>query len=261
MSFEVLGPLRVVSNGRYSFIRARKVETILAILLIRSNEVVTPDQLIDELWGAAPPRRATAGLHVYISQLRKFLQQSGMSESIIETRMPGYMLHTGNDDIDFHVFLKASEEGRSLIRASRYEQAAEVLSGALTIWRGAVLSNVPAAGPLLEGFATWLSESRLECMEALFEAKLGSHRHREIVGTLYSAVAENPLRETFYRQLMLALYRSERQADSLAVFRSLRKELNEELGLEPCRTLRELHQAIVVGDDRLLDIVPTAAAG
>lgn len=249
MRYEILGPLRVAGPHGYGFIRARKIETILAILLIRANLVVSLDQLIDEIWGTEPPRRATAGLHVYISQLRKFLQQSGLPDTAIETRLPGYTLHTGPGDIDFQVFLKHLDQGRALVRGGEYETAGEVLETALSLWRGPVLGNLPAAGPLLEGFATWMTESRLECMETLYEAQLESGRHREVVGGLYSAVAENPLRETFYRQLMLALWRSERQADALMVYRSLRIVLNEELGLEPCRALRELHQAIVAGDE------------
>jgi DNA-binding SARP family transcriptional activator len=259
VKYQILGPVRVEDNGGYSFIRARKIETILVILLVRADLVVTLDQLIDELWGTAPPRRATAGLHVYISQLRKFLQQSGLPDTAIETRPPGYLLHVGPENVDFQVFLKSVERGRVLIREHSYEEAGELLTEALGMWRGPVFGDLPVAGPLLEGFATWMVENRLECLEMLYEAQLESGRHREIVGALYSAVAENPLRETFYRQLMAALYRSERRADALKVYRTLRAVLNEELGLEPCRALRELNQAIVTGADEMLLPSRTAA--
>jgi DNA-binding SARP family transcriptional activator len=109
-------------------------------------------------------------------------------------------------------------------------------------------------GPIVDGFVTWMMESRMECLEMLADAHLRVGRHRELVGRLYSLTAENPLREAFYRQLMLALYRSERQADALKVYQSARATLNDELGLEPCKALRDLHQAILAEDYDQLDL-------
>ncbi len=103
----------------------------------------------------------------------------------------------------------------------------------------------------MDGFVTWMSDARMECLEMLNDAQLELGRHRELVGRLYSLITEHPLREAFYRQLMLALYRSECQAEALKVFQVARRTLNEELGLEPCRALQDLQRAILTADDQL----------
>jgi DNA-binding SARP family transcriptional activator len=248
--YEVLGPVRLVDGADRSAISARKIETVLTVLLIRSDQVVALDQLITEIWDEAPPRRAMAGLHVYISQVRKFLTRPGRTENPVETRAPGYLLRKGEDEIDFHLFREEVERGRALARDRRFEEAAACLEAALGLWRGPVLGDL-RGGPIIEGFVTWMTESRLECLELLADAYLRLGRHREVIGRLYSLVTENPLREVYYRQLMLALYRSERQADALEVYRSARDTLREELGLEPCRALRDLQRAILTADERL----------
>ncbi|HZN19891.1 MAG TPA: AfsR/SARP family transcriptional regulator [Micromonosporaceae bacterium] len=249
MRYEVLGPLRVAEEGRHSSISARKIETVLALLLVRCDQVVLPDQLIAEVWGDHPPRRATAGLHVYISQLRKFLHRPERAESRLVTQPPGYLLRQGSDELDFQLFLERVGQGRAHLRERRYEAACDCFERALELWRGPVLGDI--SGPVIDGFVAWLMEVRMECLELLGEAHLQLGRHRELVGRLYSLTAEHPLRETFYRQLMLALYRSERQADALKVYETARRVLVTKLGLEPCRALRELQQAILVDDDRL----------
>jgi DNA-binding SARP family transcriptional activator len=247
--YEILGPLRVVDGNRTSVISARKIETVLALLLIRADQVVVPDQLMTELWGDRPPRRAMAGLHVYISQLRKFLHQAGQAESPVVTQSSGYLLRQGDDELDFQLFLRQVGEGRTQLRERRLEEASQVLDQALELWRGPALGDI--RGLVIDGFAAWLVEVRMECLEMLVEAQLQLGRHRELVGRLYSLTAENPLREAFYRQLMLALYRSERQADALKVYQAARKTLIAELGLEPCRALRDLQQAILANDGQL----------
>lgn len=249
MRYELLGPLRVVDGEDRTSISARKIETVLALLLIRSDQVVLPNQLMTEIWGDHPPRRATAGLHVYISQLRKFLHRPDRPENPVVTQSPGYLLRQGHDELDFHLFLRHVDQGRSRLREQHYEDACDRFERALRLWRGPVLGDI--RGPIIDGFVAWLVEVRMECLELSSEAQLRMGRHRELVGWLYSLTAEYPLRETFYRQLMLALYRSERQADALKVYEKARRVLITELGLEPCRALRELQQAILVDDERL----------
>jgi DNA-binding SARP family transcriptional activator len=248
--YELLGPLRVVDGEASSSIGAQKIETLLAVLLIRSDQVVATEQLMMEIWGDRVPRRATAGLHVYVSQLRKFLHRCGRSESPVVTRPPGYLLRTGSDEIDFRSFLRLVDSGREHARERRHEQASRCFENALALWRGPVLGE-GSHGPIMDGFVTWLMETRLECTEMLMDSHLELGRHRELVGRLYSLTAEYPLQEAFSRQLMLALYRSERQADALKVYRSVRQTINEELGLEPCRALQDLQRAILVADDQL----------
>jgi SARP family transcriptional regulator, regulator of embCAB operon len=253
--YEILGPLRIVDNDGISFISARKIETLLVTLLIRADHLVAADQLITEIWGDRPPRRAMAGLHVYISELRKFLNRPGQADNRIVTKPPGYVLNLGSDEIDVHLFLNLIGVGREHLREQRQEEAADCLERALGLWRGPALGDL-ASGPMTEAFVTWLSETRLECTELLVDAQLYLGRHRELVGRLRSLTAEYPLRETFYRQLMLALYRSERKADALKVYQAARRTLHGELGLEPCRALQDIQRAILTGDDQtLLDVV------
>jgi SARP family transcriptional regulator, regulator of embCAB operon len=250
MKYEILGPLRVVEQDRVSFISAPKIELLLAILLIRADQVVAIDQLITEIWGDSVPRRATAGLHVYVSQLRKFLDSAGRSECPIITRPSGYLLRLGSDELDFQSFQELVNLGREHTKEQRHEQAVASFEQALSLWRGPILGSL-RNGPIGYGFVAWLTEARLECTEMLIDAQLQLERHRELVGRLYSLTAEHPLREVFYRQLMIALYRSDRQADALTVYQRARKIIHDELGLEPCRALQDIQRAILMADDRL----------
>jgi SARP family transcriptional regulator, regulator of embCAB operon len=250
MRYEILGPLQVLDEDRASFVSASKIETLLAVLLVRSNQVVTHDQLIAEIWGDSPPRRVRAGLHVYVSQLRKFLSTGDQPECPIVTWPPGYLLRLQHDDLDSEVFLRLVQTGRDLAAQRRDEQARHCFEQALALWRGPVLGDL-TCGPILEGFAACLMEARLECTQLLIDCDLRLGHHREVVGRLYALIAEHPLREAFRHQLMLALYRSERTADALMVYQSARRALQDELGLEPCRSLQKLQRAILTADDRL----------
>jgi DNA-binding SARP family transcriptional activator len=251
MKYEILGPPRIVHSGKVSFIGAPKLETIITVLLIRADRVVSSEQLINEAWGEEPPRRAMASLHVHISQLRKLIQGAGRADSPVITRPPGYLLRLGTDELDLNVFLGLIEIARSHMRLGRHEDAYISCSQALRLCQEPVINNA-SRGPILEGFATWLSEVRLESTEILMDAQLMLGRHREIISSLYSLVAECPLREAFRRQLMVALYRSERQADALEVYQQTRKVLNDELGLEPGQALRHVQEAILNRDERLI---------
>jgi SARP family transcriptional regulator, regulator of embCAB operon len=257
VKYEILGPLRVVDGDRASFISAPKAEQLLAILLIRVDQVVTIDELIAELWGDRAPRRAVAGLYVYISQLRKFLLASGSPQDPILTRPAGYLLRLGSDELDFHRFQSLVNTGRANVKEQRLEEAVDAFEGALSLCRGTLLPTL-ANGPVGYGFLAWLSEARLECNEMLIDAKLSLGRHRELVGRIHSLIAENPLREVFYCQLMLALYRCDRQVDALSVYQQARHRLNDELGLEPCRALQDMQRAILQADMRLEQAQPVA---
>lgn len=227
---------------------APKMEAILATLLIRTNQVVPIDEITTEIWGGSPPRRATAALYVYISQLRKLLTGSTGVTGPILTRAPGYVLRTAADELDLQVFQRLVGEGREAVRHGHYEQGRYTLDKALALWRGPALSDL-RNGPIINGFAIWLDEIRLECNEMLMDANLRLGRHREQVSVLRRLIAEHPLHEAFYRQLMLALYRAERRADALAVYQDARTTLKRELGLEPGRRLRELQQSILASRD------------
>lgn len=251
MRYELLGTLRAIDGDQTHQIRARKIELLLAVLLINTGRVVTIDQLIMEIWGESPPRRATAGLHVYISELRKFLDRPGSGGNLIVTRSPGYMLTLPDgDELDCLEFRRLCDQGREAARGHRPEQAADLLERALALWRGPVLGG-PAPGPIVRGFATWASDVHMEGTELLIDAQLALGRHRELVSRLRTLITEHPLYEPFHRQLMLALYRSDRRADALLAYQDVRSTLIDELGVEPCLPLRELHQAILGADGDL----------
>jgi DNA-binding SARP family transcriptional activator len=250
MDYWILGSIRVMDADEEFFLNARKVQALLAALLIRSDQIVSVDQLMTEIWHENPPRRADASLHVYVSQLRKFLSRSGPDGSQVITRAPGYLLTLGNDRLDVHEFRQRMTEGRGLFQQGRLPDAHRELTAALALWRGPALGELQAEGPILRGFAAWAEESRLECLDLQIQTQLALGQDRQLVGSLFQLISEHPLRESFYRQLMLALYRTDRQADALRVYRSARTVLNDELGVEPCRTLRQLHRAILIGDVR-----------
>ncbi len=245
--YGLLGPLRVFGAHGASIIGARKIQSLLSLLLIRHGQVVSVEQITDELWGEQVPRRSTAAIQVYVSQLRKFLHRDDDAHSPVVTRLPGYLLDARPEEIDVLVFRNLVRAGRGAARTGDHERAVGFLEQGLELWRGPALDGLrgsPAAG----AFATWLDESYLECVEAMVESSLALGRHRDLIGTLQALTAEHPLRETFYRQLMLALYRAERQADALRVYQNVRTVLTGELGLEPGRNLRELHSAILSAD-------------
>jgi SARP family transcriptional regulator, regulator of embCAB operon len=245
--YEILKAFPVINQGEASSLSSRKMEIVLASLLIRADQVVTMDQLIAEIWGDRPPPRAVGGLHVYVSRLRKFLidgEPDGKSSSPIVTRSPGYILRTHPDDLDLHVFRRRVNEGQAHAQASRREQAAASFQSALALCGPEVLTDL-RAGPIIGGFTTWVNEVRLQCVEMLIECELALGRARDLVPQLYDLIFQHPLRESLYYQLMLSLYQAKRQADALKVYQLARQTLHRELGLEPAHQLRKLQHAIL----------------
>jgi DNA-binding SARP family transcriptional activator len=251
MRYEILGPLRVIDAHGVATLNTPKVGSLLATLLVRADRFVEADQLIAALWADRPPRRAMAGLHVYVSALRKFLSRPDRPDGRIRTAPAGYMLELGDDEFDVHDFRRLVEQGRAHGRAQRFAAALACFEEALALWRGPALGEV-GGGPATDMFVTWLDEVRMECVELLVDVQLRLGLHRQLVGRLFLLTAEHPLRETLYRQLMLALYRSERPAEALRVYQSVRRTLRGELGLEPGRALRETQRAILAADEPFL---------
>ena len=252
MRYEILGPVRVINGDRSSTINARKIQVLLVVLLSNANRFVSTDQIIADIWGHRIPRRAVAGVYVYISQLRKTLERIGESNLDIRTGPQGYLLRTQAGKLDSESFLREVEAGRAYSKEGRYELAACSFEGALGHWRGPLSWGIDC-GPNVEAFETYLTETRLESREMLIEARLELGCHRELVGQLRTLVAEHPLHEAFWRQLMLALYRSDRKADALLAYASARRVLLDELGLEPCRSLQRLHLGILSGDEQIME--------
>jgi DNA-binding SARP family transcriptional activator len=261
MEFRVLGRLEVWDAGRELSCTAAKQRALLAVLLLHANEVVSLDRLIDELWGAAPPRTATVTLQNYVARLRKVLQVQGNHQvfrEVLVTRSPGYLLRVDDGEVDRYRFERLATDGRQALAGGHAWRAGEFLRAALSLWRGPAFADV-ALGPLSRAEADRLDECRISAVEARVEADLQLGRHLELVAELEALVTEHPLRERLHHQLMLALYRSGRQADALAVYHRTRQVLVRELGLEPSPTLQQLERAILRADPALEPVLPTAS--
>lgn len=252
MRYEVLGSIRLVDDDRILRVNARKIGTVLVILLSNAGRVVSVDEIISEIWRDQVPSRAVAGVYVYISQVRKMIAEAGGAADRVHTTPHGYLLQLGDDEVDADSFLRQVAAARGELAGQRHASAARKLENALALWRGPLAWGADC-GPNAAAYATRLTETRLETLELLIDARLHLGRHRELVGRLYSLVAEHPFREAFHRQLMLALYRSDRRADALRAYQAARRTLLDELGLEPCRSLQLLQREILAADDRILD--------
>ena len=249
MEFRLLGPLEVAEHDRSLALGGVKQRSLLAVLLLHANEVVSADRLIDELWGDAPPPTAAKSLQVHVSRLRKEL-----GEGRLATRAPGYVLHVDPSELDLARFEQLVGEARTADPGG----AAQKLRQALALWRGPALADL-AYEPFAQAEIARLEELRLAALEQRIDADLATGRHAELVGELEALVAEHPLRERLRCQLMLALYRSARQAEALDAYREARRELSEELGLEPSEELKQLEQAILQHDPAL-DLPPETPA-
>ena len=249
MKYRVLGPVQIDTGTNVRSVSAPKMACVLITLLVRANRVVSRDALIGEMWGDDPPRRAVPSLHVHVSQLRKLLNTPGQARSPLLTLASGYQMHIQPDELDVTVFQRLVRQSRIHLEHGQLEESAAGYDEALALWRGPVLGGV-CRGPIVSGFMTWIEESRIECLEGYVEVNLLLGRHRAMVSQLSSLVSEYPLHEAFYGQLMRALHASERRADALNVYRRASSVLDEELGLAPSRTLRELQRSLLSHDGR-----------
>jgi DNA-binding SARP family transcriptional activator len=237
VDFRILGPLEVVDEGAALALGGTKQRALLALLVLHANETLSLSRLIDELWGERPPVTATKALRVHVSRLRKTL-----GEPVLVTRGSGYQLSLDPERIDACRFERLAREGE--------------LEQALALWRGEPLADI-AHEPFVAAHAARLTGLRIAALERLIDAKLALGAHEESVGRLEALIAEHPYRERLRGQLMVALYRSGRQADALQAYRDAREALAGDLGIEPGEHLRELERAILAQDPGL---APPAAA-
>jgi YVTN family beta-propeller protein len=248
MEFLVLGPLEV-RNGEHTVrLGAAKQRALLGVLLLHANETVSTARLVDELWGETPPATAEKLVQGYVHALRKQL-----GDGIVQTQAPGYRLSVEAQALDLAEFERLIEAAR----AAPLDSAIELRKSALALWRGPPLADVVLEGPERHNVGR-LSELLLATQIEQLDAELRLGHHVEVVGELEALVAEHPYQERAAGLLMLALYRSGRQADALEVYRSVRGRLSDELGLEPAQELRELEAAILRQDDSLAAPMPTA---
>src|SRR5918999_1712987 len=252
MDFRILGPLEVLDESRSRVaLGGDKQRVLLGLLLVNAGETLNTDRLIEELWGKRPPATAAKTVQVHISRLRKALAGAGNgSEDLVVTREHGDQLEVDPERIDSRRFERLLAEGRSELGANRPERAAPALEEALALWRGRPLADL-AYEAFAQNEIARLDDLRVTAQEHLIEAKLALGGHAEVVGQLEALIGEHPYREGLRAQLMLALYRCERQADALQAYQDARSTLVEELGIEPGERLRELERAILAQDPGL----------
>jgi predicted ATPase/DNA-binding SARP family transcriptional activator len=250
MEFRLLGPLEFAVDGRTVELPAGRPRVLLALLLVEARRVVAAETLIDQLWDGRPPASGPKILQGYVSRLRKLLPAG-----LLETRSPGYVLHVPNECLDLARFERDRSEAVALTARGEHALAAACLRQALALWRGPALADV-ADELALAPVARRLDELRLVVLEQRLEAELTAGAGGELVPELEALVAANPLRERMRAQLMLALYRSGRQAEALAAYRDARTTLVDELGLDPSQSLQELETAILNHDPRLDPAAP-----
>jgi YVTN family beta-propeller protein len=247
MEFRILGPIEVRANGISLSLGGPRQRALLALLLLSANRVVSRDRLAEELLSDQRPETRDHTLRVQVSRLRKAL---GAEKSRLATRPPGYVLRVEPGELDYQRFEDLFALGRRSLEAGDPEQAAQLMCDGESLWRGRPLADLE-----FEPFARLeierLEDLRLAAVEERIEADLAFGRHSSVVPELVGLIAEHPLRERARAQLMIALYRSGRQAEALDAYHAARTELVEQLGLEPGPRLRELEEAILRHDDVL----------
>jgi DNA-binding NarL/FixJ family response regulator/DNA-binding SARP family transcriptional activator len=255
VEFRILGPLEVLEDGRPVALGALKERVVLGVLLLHANEFVSRERLIDELWGAAPPPTARKAVNVYVSKLRKTLGRDGRDP--IVTAAGGYRLVLDPDLLDAERARALVADAHDRLAAGDPAAASGLLREALALWRGSTLAGLPLESVGNEEVAQ-LDELRLSALMDRVDCDLAAGRHERVLGELHVLVREHPLRERFRAQQMLALYRADRQADALAAYQQARRDLIEELGIEPSESLQRLQQAILQHDPALE--LPTGTA-
>ncbi|MFJ1962248.1 AfsR/SARP family transcriptional regulator [Streptomyces massasporeus] len=261
MKFEVLGPLTAADDdGTALDIRGAKPRALLAALLLEPNRPVPPDRVTAALWGEDPPPTAAASLHNHVARLRRGLGSAGGTR--LRTRAHGFELRVENGELDRDLFEERVNRGQEAGNRGDWTAAERDTGAALALWRGTPFGDVPAlAGHPVVAF---LQEQRLQALECRFDALLHLGRLGGLAAELGLLVEDHPFRETLHRQLILVLARTDRQAEALAHFRSLRRTLVEELGVEPGPALQDAHREVLGGatrPDRAAAAPPAQPAG
>ena len=259
MEFRVLGPLEAIGNdGRPVRLGGPRERALLALLLTRPNQVVSVDAIVDGVWAGEPPKSAQKTLQSYVVRLRRALEPArphGVPGEVLITREPGYLLRVTPRALDAGRFEELVRQGRGQLAAGEAQAGAATLRHALALWRGPAFQEFQHTG-FARVEAERLGELRLGAIEDRVHAELAGGKDRELVPELEGLVSQQPLRERLWAGLLLALYRSGRQADALRAYQRARTMLVEELGIEPGAELRRL-QAAILAQDPALDLVST----
>jgi predicted ATPase/DNA-binding SARP family transcriptional activator len=244
LEYRILGPIEVEIDGPPLTVKGKKPRALLAVLLLRRNEPVPTELLIEDLWGDKAPATAANTLQVYVSQARKIVGDRVSRDG------SAYRLRVEPGELDAERFERLADEGDAALRRRSFREAADLLAEALRLWRGPALADLRYES-FAQGEIARLEELRLVANENRIEADLGLGRHDQAIGELEALIAEHPARERLRSLHMLALYRAGRQADALDAYQAARQTLLDDLGLEPGPELRELEQAILRQDESL----------
>lgn len=246
IEFRVLGPLEVRAGTQVISVGGPKQRAVLALLLLQADEVVSVERLIDEVWGDNPPPSAGHSLEAYVSRIRSILAGEGPT---LVRHGAGYSLRLNDGLLDSQTFAELAAEASEAAAGNDHERAAELATRALALWRGPALADV-ALGSSSRAEAERLDELRLRVLEQRMDAELALEREATLIGELRVVVAQNPYRERFVAQLMLALYRTGRHADALDVYEKTRAVLDD-VGLQPSTELQQLSGQIVRQEPQL----------
>jgi DNA-binding SARP family transcriptional activator len=249
VDFRVLGPIEVDVGATRLRLGNPQQRVVLAVLVIRANQVVSTDALVEAVWGDEAPNSAGNVVRTYISRLRQVLRVAG--DSPLLGRRPGYVLEIDPDRVDAHRFEKLVRQALDARRAGRVDQTLATLRGALGLWRGEALADL-AEWESLTPTIVRLEEMRLTAVEARIDAELELGRHSQVVAELETLARAHPFRERIWGQLIVALYRSNRQTAALAAYQAARTALVDQVGIEPGPELQGLERDVLAQSDRLL---------
>jgi DNA-binding SARP family transcriptional activator len=249
LEFAVLGPLEVRRGSCRVPVRGWRERTVLAVLLLDADDVTSIDRLVEAVWEDDPPHEAVKAVRNCVSALRRRFAEAGGRALPIQAEPSGYRLRLDGCRMDARDFQQRVDSGRQFAAAGQLEEAAVTLRAALGLWRGPALAGTK--GMVVEAGAARLNEERLAALEECLELELALGRHRQVVSELQALASECPLRERLAGQLMLALYRSGRQAEALDAYHRLAARLDDELGLNPGGEINRLHEAVLRQDSRL----------
>lgn len=243
--FRVLGPLEVSAAGARPDLGGTRQRTLLTLLLLESGNTVPLPRIVDAVWGEAPPDSAVAQVRICVSRIRRALKECG-DPDILRTVPGGYLINPPRYAVDLHLFRDTVSTAEQLRDQGDRFAALRALRTALDLWYGPAASGLESA--VLENIAAGLQEERIAALGDRIDLDLELGRHRHVVAELRHLVVEHPFRERFAAQFMIALYRDDRQAEALDLFRQVRRRFAEELGIEPSLRLRQLERAVLTQD-------------
>jgi DNA-binding SARP family transcriptional activator/tetratricopeptide (TPR) repeat protein len=253
VKFRILGPLEILDGSERLELGGARQQIVIATLLLSANRVVTMDRLLEAIYGEDLPPTARSQAQIAISSLRR-LFASYTSDTVISTHAHGYVLQVDSGQLDSQQFDELVATARAAREASQPDQAVASYRDALRLWRGPAFDGIDSQ--LIRVAASRLDEQRISTNEDRISLELDLTRHHELVGELTELAEEYPLRERLRGQLMLALYRCDRTAEALQVYRQARRTLIDELGIEPSERLQNLEHAILKSDPALDPTTP-----